>query len=255
MDLRIPFDLAAGYTSASQRARIATEAWGARNLFCCSCTADRLARQTANAHVVDFQCPECAERYQLKSQQRPIGACIMGANYGKMMDAVLANRIPNFHLLHYRLPEEIVHDLILIPRFAISPSAVRKRRPLAATARRANWVGYVFDLTVVPDAAKIALVRAGTATPVREVRRQFAKIERVESLRPEQRGWTLDVLRCVEELPAPEFTTDDAYQFVGRLSALHPENRHVREKIRQQLQVLRDRGLLRSLGRGRWLRV
>jgi hypothetical protein len=47
------------------------------------------------------------------------------------------------------------------------------------------------------------------------------------------------------------------------LKALHPENRHVRDKIRQQLQVLRDRGLpalslsngLTNPRRGIWHRV
>ncbi|MBI5242579.1 MAG: hypothetical protein HY922_02705 [Elusimicrobia bacterium] len=37
-----------------------------------------------------------------------------------------------------------------------------------------------------------------------------------------------------------------------RLSELHPNNRHVRPKIRQQLQVLRDLGFVAFLGRGRY---
>jgi type II restriction enzyme len=36
------------------------------------------------------------------------------------------------------------------------------------------------------------------------------------------------------------------------LEKLHPDNRHVKDKIRQQLQVLRDAGLLIHLGRGEW---
>ena len=36
------------------------------------------------------------------------------------------------------------------------------------------------------------------------------------------------------------------------LEKLHPDNRHVRDKIRQQLQVLRDMGLLQHIGRGVW---
>jgi type II restriction enzyme len=34
------------------------------------------------------------------------------------------------------------------------------------------------------------------------------------------------------------------------LAKLHPHNAHVRDKIRQQLQVLRDLGLLEFLGGG-----
>jgi hypothetical protein len=34
--------------------------------------------------------------------------------------------------------------------------------------------------------------------------------------------------------------------------ALHPDNRHVKDKIRRQLQVLRGAGLLIHTERGRW---
>ncbi|HTB62372.1 MAG TPA: hypothetical protein VK737_02190 [Opitutales bacterium] len=49
-----------------------------------------------------------------------------------------------------------------------------------------------------------------------------------------------------------EFTNDDAYQLAPHLEKLHPGNRHVRDKIRQQLQNLRDAGLLLHMARGRW---
>ena len=55
------------------------------------------------------------------------------------------------------------------------------------------------------------------------------------------------------EVRAPsEFTTADACAFTRELEQLHPDNRHVRDKIRQQLQVLRDAGLLLHIGRGEW---
>jgi type II restriction enzyme len=52
--------------------------------------------------------------------------------------------------------------------------------------------------------------------------------------------------------PSGEFTTADAYAFTRELEKLHPDNRHVKDKIRQQLQVLRDLGLLQHVGRGVW---
>jgi hypothetical protein len=48
------------------------------------------------------------------------------------------------------------------------------------------------------------------------------------------------------------FTTAEVYAFERELERLHPDNRHVRDKIRQQLQVLRDAGLLVHVGRGKW---
>ena len=52
--------------------------------------------------------------------------------------------------------------------------------------------------------------------------------------------------------PTDEFTTTDVYAFERELEKLHPDNRHVRDKIRQQLQVLRDMGFLRHVGPGLW---
>jgi len=45
-----------------------------------------------------------------------------------------------------------------------------------------------------------------------------------------------------------EFTLADVYAHAASLAKLHPNNRHVYDKIRQQLQVLRNLGLLTFLG-------
>jgi hypothetical protein len=98
------------------------------------------------------------------------------------------------------------------------------------------------------------------------------------------RDWTLDVLNIVRRLvsvsallrrdesegraprdpnfpgqsgtritrPSDTYTTTDVYAFESELEKLHPYNRHVKDKIRQQLQVLRDAGLLLHIGRGCW---
>jgi len=49
-----------------------------------------------------------------------------------------------------------------------------------------------------------------------------------------------------------EFTTADAYTFERELEQLHPDNKNVRPKIRQELQELRDRNLLLHVGRNYW---
>jgi type II restriction enzyme len=55
------------------------------------------------------------------------------------------------------------------------------------------------------------------------------------------------------EVRAPsEFTNEDVYAFTRELEQLHPDNRHVRDKICQQLQVLRDAKLLLHTGSGLW---
>lgn len=52
------------------------------------------------------------------------------------------------------------------------------------------------------------------------------------------------MLNVVQELKKMEFSLQDVYAHADALAKLHPANRHVRDKIRQQLQVLRDLGLV-----------
>jgi len=54
----------------------------------------------------------------------------------------------------------------------------------------------------------------------------------------------------VRAINKPEFSLSEVYAHAGELAKLHPDNRHVRDKIRQQLQVLRDLGLLEFVSPG-----
>lgn len=63
-------------------------------------------------------------------------------------------------------------------------------------------------------------------------------------------GWKKDVFRCLSDIDSEQFSLRDIYNFEEQLFALHHENRNVRPKIRQQLQVLRDMGLVEFCGRG-----
>jgi type II restriction enzyme len=65
-------------------------------------------------------------------------------------------------------------------------------------------------------------------------------------------GWTRDVLVIVDSLNKAKFSLSEVYESEEELAKMHPANRHVREKIRQQLQVLRDVGILEFLGRGQY---
>ena len=72
-------------------------------------------------------------------------------------------------------------------------------------------------------------------------------------VRAERRGWIVDVLRVVRSFGGRMFTLNEVYAFEKSLAAAHPDNHHVRDKIRQQLQFLRDRGVIQFLGRGRYV--
>lgn len=57
-------------------------------------------------------------------------------------------------------------------------------------------------------------------------------------------GWKKDVFNCLLNIKKDVFDLDEVYEFEHQLFRLHPENRNVRPKIRQQLQFFRDMGLL-----------
>lgn len=145
-----------------------------------------------------------------------------------------------------------VRNLIIVPSFFFSPAAIEKRKPLAPTARRAGWIGCNILLSAIADIGKIRVVSDGHAAEVAAVRQQYATVRPLAKLDAEVRGWTLDVLRIVRQLGQRKLSITDAYQFAPELSRLHPNNRNVRPKIRQQLQVLRDLGFIRFLGRGEY---
>ena len=71
-------------------------------------------------------------------------------------------------------------------------------------------------------------------------------------MKSDSKSWLLDIIRCIEKLDKPEFDLADMYAYERELSRLHPENKHVKDKIRQHLQILRDKGHLDFVGRGKY---
>ena len=63
-------------------------------------------------------------------------------------------------------------------------------------------------------------------------------------------NWLFDILGCINRIPSQVFSLNDMYAFENDLSKKYPQNHNIRPKIRQQLQVLRDKGFLEILGHG-----
>jgi type II restriction enzyme len=250
VNLQLPTTDLDRYKSASQRARVGTESWGAANFFCPACKSPRLRSAPQGTAAIDYVCPSCDSPFQLKSQSKPLGSRIVDAAYSEMKRAILEDRTPNLFVLHYDLATWAVRTVLLVPHFAFALSAVERRKPLASTARRAGWVGCNILLEKIPVHARIPVVSEGSPCTPREVRGSYDRLRPLEKLQVEKRGWTLDVLQVVQSLGELEFTLSDVYAHTDALAKLHPNNAHVRDKIRQQLQVLRDLGLLKFLGGG-----
>lgn len=246
----MPVELAVPYKSPSQRARVISEAWGRDNLYCPRCDSPRLDPSRVNTQAFDFLCPNCTATFQLKSQSRPFSRRITDAAYGAMRRAIEENRTPHLLALHYDLLSWNVRNLTLIPSFALTLSCLEQRKPLALTARRKGWVGCNILLVNIPADARIHVVYDGIPVRPASVREQYGRLRPLERVSHEKRGWRLDVLNVVRSLGKDQFSLPEIYLRSGEFQALHPGNLHVREKIRQQLQRLRDMGLIEFLGSG-----
>ncbi|MDP3930615.1 MAG: phospholipase D-like domain-containing protein [Bacteroidota bacterium] len=69
------------------------------------------------------------------------------------------------------------------------------------------------------------------------------------------KGWKLEVFRCAQSIPNQIFSLKDINKFEPQLKKIYPSNHTITDKIRQQLQNLRDLGLLEFLGNGRYKKL
>ena len=57
-------------------------------------------------------------------------------------------------------------------------------------------------------------------------------------------------MHCIDFIPKETFTLDEVYQFEDKLKLKYSNNNFIKEKIRQQLQYLRDQGFVEFVARG-----
>jgi len=241
-----------GYNSPSQRARVATERWVARNLYCPACRSLRLDPTPTGHPVADFSCPVCREEYQLKSKRGRLGARITDAAYSEALRATERNAFPHLLLMQYvEIPGPVV-NLQAIPGAFITPTTLEPRKALSATARRAGWIGCNIVIRDLPQAARVPVIMEGYPRAIRKVRQDWRKWDFLKARDVSTRTWFNEILRRIEGLGRDEFELNEVYVFEEDLARIFPRNRFVRPKIRQQLQILRDRGFLEFRERGRY---
>lgn len=250
MDTHLDLSLAASYTSHSQIARVVTEGWVAENMYCPRCGCSHLTHLTANRPVADFACPHCGEIFESKAKQGPFGRKIADGAYDTMIRRIHESDNPDFLFMSYDLAAERVLGFLVVPKHFFVDSLIEKRKPLGADARRAGWTGCSILLDEVPSYGKIEIIHGSRIADKEDVCRCYRKTDFLAAMKLSSRGWLLDVFRCIEDTGKEVFTLRDMYRFEERLQILHPDNHTIRAKIRQQLQLLRDRGLLEFVSPG-----
>jgi type II restriction enzyme len=240
------------YVSGSQSARAWTEAWVKAWAYCPHCGAEKISQFPNNSPVADFLCNSCKEEFELKSQKGKFGPKVSDGAYKTKCERLAASNNPNLLLMNYDRSSLAVVNLFIVPKHFFVPEIIQERRPLAATARRAGWIGSNILLNKVPESGKIHIVQNGVIRPKDVVLEEWQKTLFLRDKSLEARGWLLEVLKCVESLGRRDFTLEEVYAFDRHLGVLYPGNQNIRPKIRQQLQYLRDRGFIEFLSRGNY---
>jgi type II restriction enzyme len=200
--------------------------------------------------IIDFTCPKCDEPYQLKSQSHPFGNHVVNSAYEPKIEAVRTGTIPNFIFLQYDLGMLKVSNLFVVPKHFMTQSIIERRKPLGEYARRRGWIGSNILLGNLPQDARIPIIEDGREIPKIAVRDLWDRFLFLREQSVYSRSWLADVFACVRQLSKETFTLADVYTFEMQLAKLHPKNKHIRPKIRQQLQVLRDYNIVEFLGKG-----
>lgn len=255
MDLHFNLSLAEGYHSNSQIARVLTEDWLARNMYCPICGKPAIRHAEPNAPVKDYVCDNCKAQYELKSHKidsANFDFTVADGVYRTMIDRITSLDNPSFFFMHYDRYQ--VNNLVIVPKCFFTPDVIEKRAPLSTSARRAGWEGCSIIMRNIPSMAKIPVILDGQALPEKEVVESYNRIYNLQTKTLSGRGWLMDTLRLVERLDK-DFTLEEMYRFVPELKQKHPENKFIHEKIRQQLQFLRDKGFIEFLSRGHYRRI
>jgi type II restriction enzyme len=242
--------------------RGAVESWAGQNLYCPNCTSAKLDLQNDG----ELSCPRCHLLFTVKGQKTRLEKSVADGAYDATMRALRSDGGPGLYFVHYDDASWTVRNVLLVPHFALPPSAIIKR---------AGSAGCRFALDRVPLDARIAIVttikssKSGDTECImisrpEEVRERFHRLKPLADIPAKQRALTLDVLNLVRTLAAAKpkkknpksppgtFTNENVYARESEFRKRHPDVSKIHEKIRRQLLVLKDCGFLTQPHPGVW---
>lgn len=244
-----------GYRSNSQIARVLTETWTEMHMYCPVCGWPTISKFPNNKKVADFYCPSCKSEFEQKSKKGEFGAKIADGAYKTFIQRISSNNNPDFLIMSYSLERLRVESLYFIPKYFFVPEVVEKRKPLAEGAKRAGWVGCNILFDKIPAQGRIPIIKNGTFMCKDRVLDQVKRAQKIKIDDIAARGWLFDVLRCIDRIESDIFTLSMVYAFEKELSIKYPKNNNIRAKIRQQLQQLKNRGVISFLGNGYYQKI
>ena len=253
MNLNLNLALGDGYKNETQKARVISEAWAEKNAFCCSC-GGILTRSRNNSRVLDFRCINCQGEFELKSTRGNFSSKAPDGAFKTMIARLSDASSPDFFFLTYDPKCFRVTNFFAVPTCFLDATVIEKRKPLSSTARRAGWVGCNIVMNRIPEAGKVFYVKNSEILKRSDVITTWGRTTFLrQETNLEAGGWSLEILRNIQSLNSREFTLQKMYEFEPQLKKRFPRNNFIKAKIRQQLQVLRDAGLITFEGQGHYV--
>jgi len=187
MNLQCRIEISRTYKAGPQIARVLSEDWCGRELYCVACSSERLSSSRANAPAVDFLRPACEQSFQLKCFYTWNQRKIVDAGYHSMVRAIRSDKVPNLLVMQYS-PKWQVRNLLLVPSAFFTETVIEKRPPLGPSARRAGWIGCNILLDRIPQDGKIKIVSNGSCVSEQQVREEFSRVRRLSEVPAAVRG-------------------------------------------------------------------
>lgn len=251
MRLSCDISAASAYTSPSQIARILSERWVLANMYCLDCTAEQLKETSPNTRCLDFTCLNCNHKYELKTFRNRPGKSLVDGSYRSMMESMQSASKPTLFLLHRDVDWNILNFTAIHPAF-LNTSLIEARKPLSFTAKRAGWIGCNIRLDRLPADGEVVIISNSQARNPYQVRTDFRRLAPFKGLSLANQGWTSLTLSVARKIGSSVFTLKDIYRYESTFAEVYPDNATIRPKIRQQLQQLRDMGMLVFLSPGKY---
>lgn len=191
----------------------------------------------------------------MKSKKDSFAIKIVDGAYDMMIKRITSENNPHFFFLNYSSNNLQVINFLVIPNHYFTNEIIERRSPLSQNARRAGWVGCNILIRNIPSSGRIYLVKNQNIEAKQTVLENWSKTSFLAKQRLETRGWTIEIMKIVEQFDNESFDLKDVYAFENSLKDKFPRNRFIKPKIRQQLQILRDKDLLEFLGDGKYKKI
>ncbi|MEI8245564.1 MAG: DpnI domain-containing protein [Lentisphaerota bacterium] len=192
---------------------------------------------------------------ELKSKNGKLGNKVVDGTYNSMIDRINSDNNPNLFFLSYNRSNWEIKDFIIVPKYYFISDFIEKRKPLSSTARRAGWIGCNILVGKIPSNGQIYLVRDSKEIDKNNVIAEWKSTEFLRNCNQQSRGWIIDIMNCIDAISENQFTLNQMYSFEKYLKNKHPENNFIKDKIRQQLQILRDKGVIDFVSRGVYQKI